>query len=155
MVLRKRVGQEEVVGQILEVVELSFIWPPLLSKLWLSLIYLCCDILTYSTTGPVFRKLLSNHQILPCLIHSSVYRVLMLPRSTGAADHQLSILQHSLSPSESWTSRKGAGPQIRTVPSSEALANSPGRTGFQLTQLTVRVWPVSSAMGSSLRRCQM
>lgn len=59
------------------------------------------------------------------------------------------------SPSASWTSRKGAGPQIRMVPSSEALASKPGTTGFQLTQLTVRVWPVSSAMGSSLRRCQM
>lgn len=43
------------------------------------------------------------------------------------------------SPSASWTSRNGAGPQIRMVPSSEALASSPGRAGFQLTQLTVRV----------------
>lgn len=60
-----------------------------------------------------------------------------------------------LSPSASWASLKGAGPQILTVPSSEALAMSPGSTGFQLTQFTVRVWPVSSAMGSSLRLCQM
>lgn len=59
--------------------------------------------------------------------------------SFTAADDQLSILQHSLSPSESWTSGKGAGPQILTVPSSEALASSPGKMGFQLTQFTVRV----------------
>lgn len=42
-------------------------------------------------------------------------------------------------PSGSWESRKGAGPQTRMVPSSEALAIRPGRTGFQLTQFTVRV----------------
>lgn len=72
------------------------------------------------------------------------------------SDHQLSmLLQFSLSPSVSCESRKGAGPQTRTVPSSEAEAMRPGMAGFQLTQLTVRVWPVSSAMGSSPRRCQM
>jgi len=65
------------------------------------------------------------------------------------------IWQLPLSPSASCESRKGAGPQTRTVPSSEAEAMSPGMAGFQLTQLTVRVWPVSSAMGSSPRRCQM
>lgn len=55
-------------------------------------------------------------------------------------DHQLSmLLQFSLSPSTSCDSRKGAGPQTRTVPSSEAEAMSPGMAGFQLTQLTVRV----------------
>ena len=58
-----------------------------------------------------------------------------------------------LMPSASGRSMKGAGPQTRTVPSSEALARSPGTTGFQLTQFTVRVWPVSSAIGNSLRRC--
>lgn len=31
------------------------------------------------------------------------------------------------------------GPQMRTVPSSEADANRDGYTGFQLTQFTVRV----------------
>lgn len=31
------------------------------------------------------------------------------------------------------------GPQIRTVPSSDADANKDGYTGFQLTQLTLRV----------------
>ncbi|TNN61590.1 hypothetical protein EYF80_028202 [Liparis tanakae] len=60
--------------------------------------------------------------------------------------------QLPLSPSASCESRKGAGPQTRTVPSSEAEAMSPGMAGFQLTQFTVRVWPVSSAMGSSPRR---
>lgn len=44
---------------------------------------------------------------------------------------------------------------MRTVPSSEAEAMRLGMAGFQLTQLTVRVWPVSSAIGSSPRRCQM
>lgn len=44
---------------------------------------------------------------------------------------------------------------MRTVPSSEADAMRPGMAGFQLTQLTVRVWPVSSAIGSSPRLCQM
>lgn len=58
-------------------------------------------------------------------------------------------------PSISWLSRKGAGPHILTVPSSEALAIMAGICGFQLTQFTVRVCPVSSAMGSSLRLCQM
>lgn len=58
-------------------------------------------------------------------------------------------------PSIFWWSRKGAGPHILTVPSSEALAIMDGICGFQLTQLTVRVCPVSSAMGSSLRLCQM
>lgn len=67
-----------------------------------------------------------------CLQSLNAFRVL-------AADHQLSMLQHSFSPSASWTSRKGAGPQIRMVPSSDALASRPGTTGFQLTQLTVRV----------------
>jgi len=33
----------------------------------------------------------------------------------------------------------GFGPQIRTVPSSEHDANIDGKTGFQLTQFTVRV----------------
>lgn len=65
------------------------------------------------------------------------------------------IWQLPLSPSASCESRKGAGPHTRTVPSSEAEAMSPGMAGFQLTQLTVRVCPVSSAMGSSPRRCQM
>lgn len=65
------------------------------------------------------------------------------------------LLLLPLSPSASCVSRKGAGPQTRTVPSSEAEAMSPGMVGFQLTQLTVRVWPVSSAMGSSPRLCQM
>lgn len=60
-----------------------------------------------------------------------------------------------LSPSASCVSRNGAGPQMRTVPSSEADAMRPGMAGFQLTQLTVRVWPVSSAIGSSPRLCQM
>lgn len=58
-------------------------------------------------------------------------------------------------PSISWLSTKGAGPHILTVPSSEALAIMAGTCGFQLTQFTVRVCPVSSAMGSSLRLCQM
>ncbi|KAI1240537.1 hypothetical protein IHE44_0008961 [Lamprotornis superbus] len=49
----------------------------------------------------------------------------------------------------------GAGPHILTVPSSEALAIMAGICGFQLTQFTVRVCPVSSAMGSSLRLCQI
>lgn len=44
-----------------------------------------------------------------------------------------------LSPSASGESINGAGPQTRTVPSSEAEAISPGIVGFQLTQLTVRV----------------
>lgn len=58
-------------------------------------------------------------------------------------------------PSIFWWSMKGAGPHILTVPSSEALAIMDGTCGFQLTQLTVRVCPVSSAIGSSLRLCQM
>lgn len=49
----------------------------------------------------------------------------------------------------------GFGPQMRTVPSSEHEANIDGYTGFQLTQLTVRVWPVRVAKGSSRRICQM
>lgn len=67
--------------------------------------------------------------------------------------HQLSMLLHSSS--IFWWSMKGAGPHILTVPSSEALAIMDGICGFQLTQFTVRVCPVSSAMGSSLRLCQM
>lgn len=58
-------------------------------------------------------------------------------------------------PSIFWWSIKGAGPHILTVPSSEALAIMDGICGFQLTQFTVRVCPVSSAIGSSLRLCQM
>lgn len=154
MVLRERVqagggGGSDTGGRGAQLTQ-----PVLLSIMWLSLTSLCCEIRTHSTTGPAFRKQL-HHQSYSCFINSSFYRVLMLLRFTAAADHQLSMLQHSLSPSASWTSRKGAGPHIRTVPSSEALASSPGKTGFQLTQLTVRVWPVNSAMGSSLRRCQM
>merc|ERR1719188_482788 len=41
------------------------------------------------------------------------------------------------------------GPQIRTVPSSEADASTCGYTGFQVTQLTVLVCPEKTAMGSS------
>lgn len=49
----------------------------------------------------------------------------------------------------------GFGPQMRTVPSSEQEASIDGYTGFQLTQFTVRVCPVSEASGSSRRMCQM
>jgi hypothetical protein len=49
----------------------------------------------------------------------------------------------------------GFGPQILTVPSSEHEASIDGNTGFQLTQFTVRVCPVSVAKGSSRLICQM
>lgn len=57
----------------------------------------------------------------------------------GNYSELLILLQLPLSPSASGESIKGAGPQMRTVPSSEAEAISPGIVGFQLTQLTVRV----------------
>ena len=38
-----------------------------------------------------------------------------------------------------------AGPQTRTVPSSEAETRTRGKTGFQVTQLTVREWPLKTA----------
>ena len=47
----------------------------------------------------------------------------------------------------------GLGPQMRTVPSSDTEANILGRVGFQWTQLTVRVWPSNTAIGSSRRMC--
>lgn len=49
----------------------------------------------------------------------------------------------------------GFGPQILTVPSSEHDASIDGYTGFQLTQFTVRVWPVSETSGSSRLMCHM
>ena len=45
--------------------------------------------------------------------------------------------------------------QIRTVVSSEALANKWGYRGFQWTQFTVRVWPFSTEIGCSRFICQM
>lgn len=118
--------------------EANLTWLTLLSVTGLSL----SSVLLHTTVlAPPPRSSCPITNSFLCFIHSSVYRVLMLFRLTATprADHQLSMLQHSLSPSVSWTSKKGAGPQMRTVPSSEALASSPGRTGFQLTQLTVRV----------------
>lgn len=47
------------------------------------------------------------------------------------------------------------GPQIRTVPSSLHEASILWKTGFHETQLTVRVWPVRLASGSSRRTCQI
>jgi len=46
-----------------------------------------------------------------------------------------------------------AGPQIRTVMSSEALAIMSGRRGFQWTQFTVRVWPSRVTRGCSCFTC--
>lgn len=72
-----------------------------------------------------------------CCCHVLFFREGLL---FGSSHHQLSmLLQFSLSPSASPVSRKGAGPQTRTVPSSEAEAMRPGIAGFQLTQFTVRV----------------
>lgn len=47
------------------------------------------------------------------------------------------------------------GPHILTVVSSEALTNICGYLGFQATQLTVREWPVRTAIGFSCFKCQM
>lgn len=47
------------------------------------------------------------------------------------------------------------GPHTRIVKSSETETNICGYTGFQDTQLTVRVWPVSVAIGISFLMCQM
>jgi len=46
-----------------------------------------------------------------------------------------------------------AGPQIRTVVSSDALAIMSGSRGFQWTQLTVRVCPSSVTSGCSCLMC--
>ena len=47
------------------------------------------------------------------------------------------------------------GPQTRTVPSSDADASMLGNLGFQWTQLTVLLWPSSTAIGISRLECQM
>lgn len=49
----------------------------------------------------------------------------------------------------------GRGPQILTVPSSDALASMPGTLGFQWTQFTVRLWPSNTVIGISRRTCQI
>lgn len=84
---------------------------------------------------PPSHELLSNG----CPENSSLCPIKRENSPAGGSGYQLSMLQHSLMPSASGRSMKGAGPQTRTVPSSEALARSPGTTGFQLTQFTVRV----------------
>lgn len=82
MVLRERVQTGRGAGrgdQILEVLEPSFTRPAL------SLTSLCGDILTCSAAGHTSRKQLSN-QLHPFKCLQSL---------SAAADHQLSILQHS------------------------------------------------------------
>lgn len=49
----------------------------------------------------------------------------------------------------------GAGPHILTVASSDTDAIIAGYLGFQVTQLTVRVWPTRVTTGSSRRWCQI